>query len=145
MFPNYSDIIERAGEPDWYDDNGAPRYGPFHPRRVSVYSAEVALLLVACQSCGWRFKGAAVSPSPGWAAMQKSLDGLTGRAWRLRGDTLLESIIGAGAEVRRLWDARGLDWQRAVIAAVVDHIVLEPAVKGRNRFDPDLVRIVWRF
>lgn len=37
MLPDYSDIIDRAGEPDWYDQHGAPRYGPFEPDRVSIY------------------------------------------------------------------------------------------------------------
>ena len=61
------------------------------------------------------------------------------------GHGTISGVIGAGDEVRRQWNQRGLDWQRAVIAAIVDHIVIDAAVKGRNVFDPSLVSIVWRF
>jgi len=32
-----------------------------------------------------------------------------------------------------------------VIAAILDHIVIEPAVKGRNFFESARVKPVWRF
>jgi site-specific DNA recombinase len=67
------------------------------------------------------------------------------RLGKANGHGLLSSFVGAGEAVRRQWDERGLDWRRAVIAAVVDHIVIEPEVRGRNRFDATKVRIVWRY
>lgn len=48
---DYSDIIDRLGQPLWHDDNGAPRYSPFTPNMATVYDDYVALLEVACQSC----------------------------------------------------------------------------------------------
>jgi hypothetical protein len=58
---------------------------------------------------------------------------------------VLSTVIGRGAlDLRKLWAERPLDWKRAVISAVIDHVVLDPAVKGRNAFDPSLVRLVWR-
>ena len=61
------------------------------------------------------------------------------------GHGLLNTVVGAGETVRQQWDARGLDWQRAVIFAIIDHIVIEPAIQGRITFDPSLVKIVWKF
>ena len=56
MLPNYKDITERAGEPDWYDQHGAPRYGDFNPGRVDIYCLRAALIVIACQNCGRRFR-----------------------------------------------------------------------------------------
>jgi len=78
-------------------------------------------------------------------ALQGRLEANRAGLAKSNGHDLLAKIAGAGEELRRHWETRGLDWQRAVISAVVDHVVVEPAVKGRNRFDPSLVQIVWRF
>lgn len=57
MKHHYRDIIERAGSPDWWDENGAPRYGAFAPDMTSdIYAAEAALCVVACQDCGATFR-----------------------------------------------------------------------------------------
>ena len=56
MLPDYRDINRRLGEPLWYDEHGVPRYDPFHPDLCGVYNDFVALMLVACQSCGRRFR-----------------------------------------------------------------------------------------
>lgn len=61
------------------------------------------------------------------------------------GRSVLGRFLGGGAQFRAAWDAGSLDWRRAVIAAVLDHIVIEPAVKGRNFFEPNRVKPVWRF
>jgi hypothetical protein len=56
MWPHYEDIISRAGEPDWYWELGMPRYGQFSPEACGVYDHSVALLDIACQCCGQRFR-----------------------------------------------------------------------------------------
>lgn len=57
MKPNYYDIIEKLGEPLWWDEHGVPRYIEFHPELASDIGAKyVALLEVACQDCGKIFK-----------------------------------------------------------------------------------------
>lgn len=55
MKTDYADIVQKAGAPLWWDENGAPRYVEFHPERCGVYVQAVALLRVACQSCGREF------------------------------------------------------------------------------------------
>ena len=62
------------------------------------------------------------------------------------GHGLLNTVVGAGETVREQWNERSLDWRRAVLGAVIDSVVIEPApIKGRTAFDPSLVKIVWKF
>lgn len=42
------------------------------------------------------------------------------------------------------WANMNFDQRRVVLDVVVDQVVVGPAVKGRNRFDPDRVSVVWR-
>ena len=64
---------------------------------------------------------------------------------KANGHAVLKDILGAGELLRRQWPSKNIDQQRAIIAALVDHIIVEPAIKGKNIFDPDLIRIIWRF
>ena len=53
----YEDIVEKLGEPKWFDSLGYPRYCEFHPDNISnIYAREVVLLEIACQQCGKKFK-----------------------------------------------------------------------------------------
>lgn len=58
MNHHYTDIRDRiAGPPKWWDENAVPRYCEFGPRETAnIYATEVALLEIACQGCGQRFK-----------------------------------------------------------------------------------------
>jgi site-specific DNA recombinase len=78
-------------------------------------------------------------------AIQARLDGNRRRLEKANGHGVLNQVMGAGEEVRKRWDDKGLDWQRAVIGALVDHVTLAPAVRGRNVFDPKLVQMTWKF
>lgn len=55
MYRLYEDIRDRLGEPKWHDEQGVPRYCDFHPSQCGIYDRWVALLEIACQSCGQRF------------------------------------------------------------------------------------------
>jgi site-specific DNA recombinase len=46
--------------------------------------------------------------------------------------------------LRGRWPDLSIDQQRAIVAAVIDKVVVGPAVKGRNFFDPSRVAIEWR-
>jgi len=45
--------------------------------------------------------------------------------------------------LREAWAQMPLHRRRAVVAAVVAKVVIAPALRGRNRFDPERVAIVW--
>lgn len=61
---------------------------------------------------------------------------------RQSGRSMLSEL--AGQDIRAMWDEKGIDWQRAVIAALIAAVELLPARRGYNQFDPTKVRIEWR-
>lgn len=55
MYIEYDDILTRVSDqPVWWL-NGLPRYDPFRPDDVGVYSREVALVQTECQDCRTRY------------------------------------------------------------------------------------------
>ena len=77
MNHHYKDIRDKLGPPQWFDEYAVPRYCDFSPEEVAnIYAKEVALVLIACQSCRHLFK----------VAMSWPFDLLKS------GDTLEESI-----------------------------------------------------
>ena len=60
MHLDYSDILERAGQPTYYGQYGVPRYRDFDPKTFGVFANHVAKLRVQCQSCGREFCVASV-------------------------------------------------------------------------------------
>jgi hypothetical protein len=58
--------------------------------------------------------------------------------------TALEAVLGQACGVAAAFDALPLARKQAVIAAVMDHAEVGPAVRGRNRFDPSRVQLAWR-
>lgn len=59
------------------------------------------------------------------------------------GKAVMADVAG-GERLRERWPNEALDWRRQVIAAVIDYVVIMPAVKGRNTFDPSLIDIRWK-
>lgn len=58
MHPTYDDITSRIAEaPSWWQEDGVPRWGEFSPGMASsIYAREVALMEIACQSCGKTYR-----------------------------------------------------------------------------------------
>ncbi len=55
----------------------------------------------------------------------------------------------ASASVRERWPRRyggkpAWAWRRGVVNLLIERVTIGPAVKGRNRFDPERVFIDWR-
>ena len=55
---SYTDILNIIpSDPLWWDERGVPRYVEFCPSLSSnPYAHEVALLIVECQACSYRFR-----------------------------------------------------------------------------------------
>ncbi len=53
----YSDIRDRIDElPQWWDENGVPRYCDFTADETAdIYVDECVLMLIRCQNCGQEF------------------------------------------------------------------------------------------
>ncbi|MDP9233097.1 MAG: recombinase family protein [Actinomycetota bacterium] len=77
------------------------------------------------------------------AAIERSTE-LTKSRLSGRGAVSVLSELPAGKALEKAWAEGNLEWRRAVIGAVIEKVVLHPAVKGRNFFDPERVEIVWR-
>lgn len=56
MHHHYSDITDKLGIPQWYDEHAVPRYCVFGPDEVAnIYASQIALLEIHCQECGTPF------------------------------------------------------------------------------------------
>jgi len=58
--------------------------------------------------------------------------------------TVMADYIGKTATLRRQWGELDLSRQQAIVRAVLDHITVGPAVRGRNTFDPTRFTPTWK-
>ena len=83
-----------------------------------------------------------------WMAARKPIEHrLTGARKQLAKvsrSNVLDAYIGNGDGLRAEWDALDLSQQHAIVAAVVDSVVVGPARRGYNRFDESRLTPVWR-
>jgi site-specific DNA recombinase len=56
----------------------------------------------------------------------------------------LSGLPGNGGQLRQQWEDLSLSRQAAIVAAVLDHAVIEPGQLGSRSLDPSRVRAVWR-
>ena len=63
---------------------------------------------------------------------------------QIRGTTVLDGYVGNGEQLRAAWDGMDLERQHAIVKGVLDHAVVHPAVRGRNRFDESRITPVWK-
>jgi hypothetical protein len=57
---------------------------------------------------------------------------------------VLDGYVGNGEKLRAEWDSLDLSQQHALVATVVDSVVVGPARRGYNRFDESRLTPVWR-
>jgi DNA invertase Pin-like site-specific DNA recombinase len=83
-----------------------------------------------------------------WLAARKRLearqDALRRRLATTSQTAALEGLYGDSGAFQMAWKNRSLHQRRAAIAAVLDRVVVKPAVRGRNKFDRDRFKPVWR-
>jgi site-specific DNA recombinase len=58
--------------------------------------------------------------------------------------SVLDRYVGSGEGLRAEWDSLDLSQQHAIVAAVVDSVVVGPARRGYNRFDESRLTPRWR-
>lgn len=100
MKANYKDILDKAGQPLWWDEHGAPRYAAFTPQSLSPYVEAVALMDIKCQHCSRPFTVAS-------AINDKSM-----RMWRDYSDAVYARL--------KALSKIGLDVSHEEIAAVLE-------------------------
>jgi site-specific DNA recombinase len=66
------------------------------------------------------------------------------RLGKRQGRGVLTQALAAGATLRAQWGERPLEWRRMVVSALIDYIEVMPAVRYSKKFDPTLIRPVWK-
>ena len=66
------------------------------------------------------------------------------RLSRLTRSAAIDAYLGESESLRNAWRDLPLTRQRAIIAAVLDRAIVQPARRGRTAFDPARVEPVWR-
>lgn len=77
-------------------------------------------------------------------ALEQRLDAAQRQFVQTDRPVVLDEIEGDSGRLRDAWSELSLERRRAVLDAVIDRVVVAPAVKGRNRFDPSRVEITYR-
>lgn len=79
------------------------------------------------------------------SALDQRIEATKSQLRRQESTTALADIPSGGDAVRAAWAESDLTWRRALVGTVIERVVLHPAVKGRNYFDPNRVELIWRF
>ena len=83
-----------------------------------------------------------------WKAARKPIEQQLSAARRqlakVSRTNVLDGYVGNGEGLRAEWDSLDLSQQHAIVAAVVDSVVVGPARRGYNRFDESRLTPVWR-
>jgi hypothetical protein len=78
------------------------------------------------------------------APIEQRLTAARRKLARVSRTSVLDGFVGDGAGLRARWSSLSLTRQRAIVAAVLDHVVVGSGRPGYNRFDPARLRPVWR-
>lgn len=78
------------------------------------------------------------------ARLRERIDATRRDLGRVSRAGVLHRVPDTAAALAARWEAEGMPWRRALVAAVVEEVRVGPAVKGRNFFDPERVAVVWR-
>lgn len=134
MYPSYSDIRSRLGEPLWNDANGVPRYDEFEPRMLGVYDKFATLFLVQCQSCGqtfpcgmggrdWYWNGSTMKECASINDFLRDFVswGDAPRHGGCAGETMSSSVV----KLLSVWERNRGDWEKLEITQEMTDLVVE--------------------
>jgi hypothetical protein len=79
------------------------------------------------------------------APIEKRLDLAKKRLATLNRTSALTPHVGEGTELQGRWAEMTLSRQQQIVAALLEHVVVGPARRGFNRFDPTRLHPVWRY
>lgn len=63
---------------------------------------------------------------------------------QIRGFSEINDYVGNSDALRSQWATLNLDRQRAIVKAILDHVVILPAKRKTNVLDPTRVNPIWR-
>lgn len=76
--------------------------------------------------------------------IEKRLETAKKKLAALNRTTVLLPFADDANALREQWESMTLSRQHQIVAATLQHVVVGPAVRGRNRFDESRLRPVWR-
>jgi site-specific DNA recombinase len=79
------------------------------------------------------------------APIEKRLDLAKRRLAAINRTTQLTPHLGNAQELRQQWQTMTLSRQKEIVGALLQHVVVGPARRGFNRFDPARLTAVWRY
>ena len=77
-------------------------------------------------------------------ALEERIEATRSQLRRQQSTATIADLPSGGDAVRIAWRENDLAWRRALVGTVLERMVLHPAVKGRNFFDPERVELIWR-
>jgi DNA invertase Pin-like site-specific DNA recombinase len=66
------------------------------------------------------------------------------RLTRLGGAGVIATLPRGEDALRGAWQAASIDWRRQLVAAAINRVTIDRAVRGRNKFDPRRLGVTWR-
>jgi hypothetical protein len=76
--------------------------------------------------------------------IQARIDAARRQIGRITQTAALDRYVGQAGILRNAWPDLPITRRHAIVAAILDHAVVSPAVHGRNAFDPSRVAPLWR-
>ena len=76
--------------------------------------------------------------------VQARVDATKRRLSRISPTGRIDEYAGRSEALGEAWADLPLSRQQAIVRAVVDHVVVNPATQGRNRFDSERLGLIWR-
>ena len=77
------------------------------------------------------------------AALEAEIGTLRSKLSRNGRGRILSGLPSGRPALQAAWDERDVGWRRALVAAVVDRVEVQPATRGRTTFDPDRIKLTW--
>jgi site-specific DNA recombinase len=77
-------------------------------------------------------------------AIEARMEAAKKRLSRLSRTAAIDPYVGHGSVLGAEWPAMDLNRQRSIASALLDRVIVRPALPGRTTFDPDRFEPVWR-
>jgi DNA invertase Pin-like site-specific DNA recombinase len=76
--------------------------------------------------------------------LERRLDASRKRLSTTSQSAAIEGLFGDSVMFGEVWEGLSLHRRRAAISALLDRIIVHPAVRGRNKFDKERLEPIWR-
>lgn len=78
------------------------------------------------------------------AELERRIDEVSAQVAEQSGARVVRALPAGEGALRAAWDDGDLAWRRELVGLVVEKVVIHPARRGFNRFDPSCIEIAWK-